>query len=229
MEDGLGERECDPERGSVESRRLPGAITASAGTPQSATVSTVFATALQATVTNAGGSPVSGATVTFTAPASGASGTFARFGHGNGDLTSLRRGGGSGIHGQCRGRQLHGDRCVAGLSTPAGFSLTNNTGAAASVAASAGTAQSATISTVFATPLQATVKDADGNLVSGATVTFTAPASGASGTFGGWRRQPHQPALLAWLRLRHSQLMPWQAATRLQPVWRAWRLPPASA
>ena len=52
-----------------------GSISASAGTPQSATVNTAFATALQVTVTS-GGSPVNGATVTFTAPTTGASGIF---------------------------------------------------------------------------------------------------------------------------------------------------------
>ncbi|HEY9502810.1 MAG TPA: Calx-beta domain-containing protein, partial [Pyrinomonadaceae bacterium] len=51
-------------------------ITATAGTPQSATVGSAFATNLAATVTESG-NPVSGLSVTFTAPASGASGTFA--------------------------------------------------------------------------------------------------------------------------------------------------------
>jgi hypothetical protein len=48
----------------------------------------------------------------------------------------------------------------------------------------AGTPQSATINSAFATGLQATVKDAGNNPVSGVTVTFTAPGSGASGLFG---------------------------------------------
>ncbi|MGA7647351.1 MAG: hypothetical protein WBW01_12605, partial [Terriglobales bacterium] len=51
-------------------------ITATAGTPQSATVDTAFKTNLQVTVMK-GTSPVSGAVVTFAAPATGASGTFA--------------------------------------------------------------------------------------------------------------------------------------------------------
>ena len=51
-------------------------ITATAGTPQSAAVGSAFATNLAATVTESG-NPVSGVSVTFTAPASGASGTFA--------------------------------------------------------------------------------------------------------------------------------------------------------
>ena len=50
-------------------------ITATSGTPQSATVNTAFAAPLVADVTQ-GGSPVSGVLVTFAAPSSGASGTF---------------------------------------------------------------------------------------------------------------------------------------------------------
>jgi hypothetical protein len=51
-------------------------ITATAGTPQSATADTAFATNLKATVSESG-VPISGVSVTFTAPASGPSGTFA--------------------------------------------------------------------------------------------------------------------------------------------------------
>ena len=50
-------------------------ITATAGTPQSTSVNTAFATALKATVTESG-TAKSGVSVTFTAPGSGASGTF---------------------------------------------------------------------------------------------------------------------------------------------------------
>ena len=52
-------------------------IVATAGSGQSATINSTFANALQATVTDASGTPVSGVTVNFAAPASGASGTFA--------------------------------------------------------------------------------------------------------------------------------------------------------
>ena len=53
----------------------PTGIVATAGTSQSTTVNTAFTTALQVTVSS-GGNPVNGATVTFTAPGSGASGSF---------------------------------------------------------------------------------------------------------------------------------------------------------
>src|SRR5258706_13254697 len=72
---------------------------------------------------------------------------------------------------------------VAGVSTPANFSLTNLAGAPASITATAGTPQSATINTQFATQLQATVRDASNNPVNGVTGTFPAPTTGASGTF----------------------------------------------
>jgi adhesin/invasin len=52
----------------------------------------------------------------------------------------------------------------------------------ASIAVSGGTPQSATISTAFAQPLAVVVRDASGNPISGATVTFSMPASGASAT-----------------------------------------------
>src|SRR5208337_373040 len=67
---------------------------------------------------------------------------------------------------------------AAGLSANAGST-------AASIVASGGTPQSATIGTAFATALQAKVTDSGGNAVSGVTVTFTAPGSGASGSFSG--------------------------------------------
>src|SRR5205814_1145187 len=55
----------------------------------------------------------------------------------------------------------------------------------ASIAATAGTPQSTTVGTAFATQLAATVKDGGNVGIAGAGVTFTAPASGASGTFPG--------------------------------------------
>jgi len=51
------------------------AISATAGTPQSTTINAAFATALKATVTESG-NPQNAIPVTFTAPGSGASGTF---------------------------------------------------------------------------------------------------------------------------------------------------------
>jgi 6-phosphogluconolactonase (cycloisomerase 2 family) len=52
-------------------------ITPAGGTPQSAAINTAFTSPLSATVTDSDGNPISGVTVTFTAPSSGASGSFA--------------------------------------------------------------------------------------------------------------------------------------------------------
>ena len=159
--------------------QVPASITATAGTPQSATINTSFATALQATVKDAGGKVVPGVTVTFKAPASGASATLSS---GTGVTNS------SGVASvTAKANATAGSysvtASVSGVSTMASFSLTNKAGAAASIAATAGTPQSANTDTLFKTALQATVKDSEGNLVPGVTVTFAAPTSGASATF----------------------------------------------
>ena len=54
----------------------PSALVAIAGTPQSTALSTIFEDGLRVIVRDAGGNPVPGVTVTFTAPTDGASGTF---------------------------------------------------------------------------------------------------------------------------------------------------------
>jgi hypothetical protein len=74
---------------------------------------------------------------------------------------------------------------VAGVTSPASFSLTNTPGSPANLAAAGGTPQSATVATAFPTGLGVKVIDAFGNPVPGATVTFTCPPQGASGSFAG--------------------------------------------
>jgi protocatechuate 3,4-dioxygenase beta subunit len=161
-------------------------ISATAGTPQSATVSTAFATALQATVKDQNGNPFPGATVTFTAPAGGAGGTFPS---GLTTVTAMTNASGVATAPTFTANSTAGSytvtASVAGPVTPASFSLTNNPLVATTITATAGTPQGATVSTVFGAALQATVKDQFGNLLPDVTVTFTAPASGASGTFPG--------------------------------------------
>ena len=51
--------------------------------------------------------------------------------------------------------------------------------------AGAGSSQMTELGTDFAVPLAVTVTDSDGNAVTGASVTFSAPASGPSGVFAG--------------------------------------------
>jgi hypothetical protein len=161
----------------------PANVAASGGSGQSATVAAAFANPLQVTVTDAFGNPVSGVTVTFTAPASGAGGTFA------GGLTTVTATTDSSGEASetFTANTVPGSYAVtasvSGIATPASFSLTNTAGAAASIDAISEEGQSAAVATAFAAPLVAEVVDQYGNPVSGASVTLTAPSSGASGTF----------------------------------------------
>ena len=165
----------------------PASIAATSGTPQSASINTAFGSVLTATVKDAANNPVSNAVVTFTAPANGASGTFA-----NGTATTTTTTNTSGVAtsstftaNSTAGANYTVAATVTGVATPANFTLTNTPGAAASITATGGTPQSAGLNSTFGSALLATVKDSGGNLVSGVTVTFAAPASGASGTFAG--------------------------------------------
>ena len=154
-------------------------FTATAGAPQSTTVNTNFATQLQVTLTESG-RPVSGVTVTFTAPTNGASATFP-----SSNTATTDSNGRASV--AVKANTVAGAYDVTATAGPldASFSLTNNAAAPASVIALSGGGQSAVPGTTFASPLRAKVLDAFGNAVPGVTVTFTAPANGASGTFTG--------------------------------------------
>ena len=71
------------------------------------------------------------------------------------------------------------------VSTSSSVSVMVTPGPSASIAATAGGAQTTTVQTAFATAFQALVADAQSNPVPGIAVTFTAPLNGASGTFPG--------------------------------------------
>jgi hypothetical protein len=169
---------------TISDPHVPAIITATGGTPQTATVTKAFAEPLAATVMDSSGDPVSGLLVTFNAPASGASGTFACSGN-----TAITNSQGIATSPVFTANSTEGRYAVTAtakaLTTKPGFVLTNKSGPPASIAATAGTPQTATVKTAFATNLAATVTDAFGNPVAGVTVTFTAPASGAGGTFAG--------------------------------------------
>jgi hypothetical protein len=159
------------------------AIAATSGSPQSAALNTAFAAPLVATVTM-GGAPVSGAFVVFTAPATGASGTFAG---GTSTETDTTNASGVATPSTFTANGTLGavtvTATVAGTTATANFSLSNTSGPAASITATSGSLQDATISTAFEEALVATVLDSNQNPVSGASVTFTAPSTGAGGAF----------------------------------------------
>jgi hypothetical protein len=157
-------------------------IAESSGSAQSSPVGTAFGDPLTAEVVDTDGNPMPRASVTFTAPSTGASGAFA-----NGTTTDTETTDANGMatSSTFSANSVAGsytvDASVAGVSTPATFALTNTQ--AASIAASSGSAQSTLTRTAFPDPLTAEVVDTDGNPMPRASVTFTAPSIGASGTF----------------------------------------------
>jgi hypothetical protein len=109
----------------------PANVQATAGTPQAVEIGTSYPVLLQATVRDAVGTPVSNVQVTFAAPPSGASGTFA--GGSNGGLMLSVTTDGSGVAtataftANSQGGGFTVTATVNGL-TPANFSMTNNPG-----------------------------------------------------------------------------------------------------
>ncbi len=164
------------------------AVVAMSGTPQAHEVNGTFGSPLVAMVTN-NGSPAAGVAVTFTAPTTGAGGSFA-----NGKATNTATTNASGL---ATAAPFTADgtagtyavnALASGATTPASFTLTNSIGAPATIRFTSGNNQSAAIGAMFTSFLVVTVVDGGGNPVSNVTVTFaaptfTAPATVPSGTF----------------------------------------------
>jgi len=102
----------------------PASITATAGTPQSTTVNTAFPTNLAATVQDIYGNPIPGKIVTFDAPTTGPSGTFA-----GGVNTAKTNSSGVATAAVFTANAIDGSYTVTAnigaLSTDPGFELTN--------------------------------------------------------------------------------------------------------
>ncbi|MGD0568124.1 MAG: hypothetical protein ABSA78_06940 [Candidatus Sulfotelmatobacter sp.] len=174
---------------------VPAPVTASGGTPQSAVFSTNYANAMSATVLNASGAPVAGIEVTFTAPATGASGYF---GYSNmNTLTIMTNSSGVANAGTFTANSTVGGPYTVTATTQDGDASTatftlSNTVAPMTITATAGTPQTTAVSTPFPVQLSATVLDVNGDPIPNAVVTFSAPsftvpmsgpASTASGLF----------------------------------------------
>ena len=153
------------------------ALSATGGTPQSATVGQSFATSLTVALTDSYGNPVAGVTVTFTAPASGPGGTFG----GTATATVVTDANGFATAPAFTANTVTGNYSVTASATTGGgtastvFSLTNTAGAPASITAISGGNQTAQLGNAFAAPLTVFVQDSHRNAVSGAAVTFAAP------------------------------------------------------
>jgi uncharacterized protein (TIGR03437 family) len=155
-----------------------------AGSNQSTTVGTSFATQFQVKALDSGSNPVPGYTVTFTSPASGAS-----CGYPSSNTTSISTDGNGVATVSCVANGTQGIYSVTasgnGVSPVTITSLTNQAGSAATLTVVAGSPQSAVVNAAFATAFQVKLTDAGTNPIAGQTITFTAPGSGATGNFSG--------------------------------------------
>jgi CSLREA domain-containing protein len=164
--------------GAFEFGQVPASIVVAGGGTQSTPINTAFAVPLQVTVLDAGSAPVAGITVTFAAPGSGASAGLSA-------TTCTTNAAGqcpTGIIATANGAlgSYAVTASVTGVATPATFNLTNTVGAPASINIVTGDPQTTPINTAFPVPLQIVVRDGANNPVSGRTVNFAAPGSGAS-------------------------------------------------
>lgn len=153
-------------------------VTASAGaSPQTTRVGTAFTNALEVTLTDAFGNLVPGATVNYTVGTTGARATLgapSAVSDANGKASITATAG-----------TIAGQYTVTATSNGVTetFTLRNSAGNPAKIAAISGGAQSTTVATPFTSPLVVEVRDANDNLVDGAVVTFSSPATGASASF----------------------------------------------
>jgi hypothetical protein len=157
-----------------------------------ATVDTRYQHPLQVRVTGANNKPVTGVTVTFTLAAAAAVGGAAMFATGSTQATETTAADGIATSPRFSANSIAGTFpaivTLQGTSQTTRFWPHNHAAVAATVAAGVGAVQSASTGARFAIPLAVTVTDAHGNPVPHASVTFTAPATGPSGSFHGLRR-----------------------------------------
>jgi hypothetical protein len=165
----------------------PNELALGGGTPQTAQLDTAFGDPLQVALANSNGCPVTsvvGTPITFAAPSSGASGRFATSGANTVTVGADTSGNASAP--SLTANDTAGNYTVTATSAygSVSFSLTNSAaGIPAAITAVSSAAQSAAVDSGYAHALSVRVLDADGNPVSGATVTFalgTAAAGGAS-------------------------------------------------
>jgi protocatechuate 3,4-dioxygenase beta subunit len=162
-------------------------ITVQGGNDQVAKVGNAYSEPLQAAVVDTAGCAVANVDVTFSAPSSGASGTFA------GAVTSATvatSSSGVATAPTFTANEVSGSFSVVAQAGgfEVDFSLTNTTvGVANAVSALSGNAQSAGPGGRFPHPLVVSVTDSSGSPVPGATVTFavTGGSSGATASFVG--------------------------------------------
>jgi len=150
-----------------------------------ATVRTRYRSTLQARLLDSSGRPIEGATVNFSI-ASADNGAGAAFVGGNGQASALTDASGLAVSPALVANKTAGAfTATAGAAgaQPDEYILANVAAAPSSIARGAADGQSTAVGTRFSIPLAVTVTDENGNPVTGATVTFTAPRTGPSGRF----------------------------------------------
>ncbi len=163
------------------------AIKVTSGNDQSAKVGAQFELPLTVNVVDAFGDPVPGETVDFTVVTT--SGAGATFVGGGATATAQTSEAGAAsspllVAGSTVG-SFTVTANVSGTNSSATFSLKDLASGPFAMTAGAGSSQVTELGTDFAVPLAVTVADNDGNAVTGASVTFSAPASGPGGVFAG--------------------------------------------
>ena len=152
------------------------------GGAQLAPATTAFAQPFKVKVVNAAGAGIAGVTVTFTPPASGASGSFA-----GGVDTAVTDIYGVATSASFTANSTTGTYLVT-ASAPGYASATlqaTNQNALKPLVVVQGGGQSATVNTAFAQTIKIQAVDLNNNPVPGVQVTFAVPSSGASGSFAG--------------------------------------------
>jgi hypothetical protein len=149
----------------------PAAVSVASGSPQSAAVNTAFGSPMVALVSDAAGNPVSGATVTFTAPGSGASGTFA---NGTATTTATTAANGQATASTFTANTVAGSDSVMATVTGASsatFGLTNTPGSASKLVFTTQPSATATAKQSFSTQPVVAIQDQYGNTVTTSTAS----------------------------------------------------------
>lgn len=193
---------------SCPSPNPPNELTLAAGTPQTATLGSAFATNLQVTFANSNGcsltAGVAGSAVTFSAPSAGASGLFSSSGSNSvtvgsdatgmaaapqftandtaGGFTVIASSAYGSVQFSLRNAQA-GNSSSCATAPAADTGLTSFAGTPTRLTTGVGTTQAATEGARFPIHLAVTVTDAQKTPVPGVLVTFAAPNRGPSGYF----------------------------------------------
>jgi hypothetical protein len=169
---------------SCPSPNPPNEMQLMAGSPQSATLGSAFASNLEVALVNSNGCAVTGAAgapVTFTAPASGPSGIFS--GSGSSAVTVGANSEGDASAPSFSANPIAGSYAVSAVSSygSVSFSLTNSaSGVPAKLLPASPLKSAATVTGRYAAPLQTRVVDANGAPLAGIAVTFTLTAATGS-------------------------------------------------